>query len=77
MKTLIDLKIEKHEEAGETYFVATSDDVHWLVAEGSTLEETIEIAYDLAKDLLHEQRKNKATLQVVPQRFSYSLMVEA
>jgi hypothetical protein len=48
-----------------------------LVAEGSTLEETIEIAYDLAKDLLHEQRKNKATLQVVPQRFSYSLMVEA
>jgi len=27
MKTLIDLKIEKHEEAGETYFVATSDDV--------------------------------------------------
>ncbi|PJA48625.1 MAG: DUF1902 domain-containing protein [candidate division SR1 bacterium CG_4_9_14_3_um_filter_40_9] len=77
MKTLIDLKIEKHEEAGETYFVATSDDVQGLVAEGSTLEETIEIAYDLAKDLLHEQRKNKATLQVVPQRFSYSLMVEA
>lgn len=79
MKTLVDLKIEKHEENGETYYVATSDDVQGLVAEWSTLEATIEIAYDIAKDLLHEQKRNKnqTALQIVPQRFSYSLMVEA
>ncbi len=79
MKTLVDLKIEKFEEDGEVYFVATSDDVQWLVAQWDTLEETIEIAYDIAKELLHEQKKDrtKSPLKRMPQIFSYSLMVEA
>mgnify|MGYP002353904849 CR=1 FL=1 len=79
MKTFVDLKIEKFEEDGEVYFVATSDDVQWLVAQWDTLEETIEIAYDIAKDLLHEQQKDrkKSPLKRIPQIFSYSLMVEA
>lgn len=78
MKIFVNLKIEKFEEEGEVYFVATSDDVQWLVAQWSTLEETIEIAYDIAKDLLHEQQKDrtKSPLKRIPQIFSYSLMVE-
>lgn len=57
MKTFVDLKIEKFEENGDIYFVATSDDVQWLVAEWNTLEETIEIAYDVANKLLYKQQK--------------------
>ena len=52
MKTLITLKIEKFVEQEEEYFVATSDDLQGLVAEGKTIEEVIEIAKDVVKVLL-------------------------
>ncbi len=52
MKTLIKLKIEKFFEQEEEYFVATSDDLEGLVAEGKTIEEVLEIAQDVAKILL-------------------------
>lgn len=52
MQTLIKLNIEKYEEEGQEYFVATSDDLQGLVAEGQTLEEVIEIAEDVARILL-------------------------
>ncbi|ACK67207.1 conserved hypothetical protein [Rippkaea orientalis PCC 8801] len=52
MKTLITLKIEKFEEKGQEYFVATSDQIQGLVAEGDTIEEVVEIASDLAKILI-------------------------
>ncbi|MEA5508764.1 DUF1902 domain-containing protein [Crocosphaera sp. UHCC 0190] len=52
MKTLITLKIEKFEEKGQEYFVATSDQIQGLVAEGNTIEEVVEIASDLAKSLI-------------------------
>lgn len=51
MKTLITLKIEKFEEKGQEYFVATSEQIQGLVAEGDTIEEVVEIASDLAKIL--------------------------
>lgn len=38
-------------------FLATSKNVQGLVAQGKTLEETIEIAEDLAKKLLKAQKK--------------------
>lgn len=37
MKTLIHLKIEKLHEAGQDYYLATSEDVQGLVAEGKPL----------------------------------------
>lgn len=79
MKKLITLKVEKHTEQWQEYFVATSDDVQGLVAEGETLEQTIELAYDVAKELLKAQQKNSKTwfLQQIPEIFSYSLLVEA
>jgi len=52
MKTLIRLKIERFFENETEYFVATSDDLKGLVAEGKTLQEVIEIAEDVAKGLL-------------------------
>ncbi|HEY9703149.1 MAG TPA: DUF1902 domain-containing protein [Allocoleopsis sp.] len=52
MKTLIKLKIEKFIENNEEYFIATSEDLQGLVAEGKTIEEVIEIAEDVAKILL-------------------------
>ncbi|MBD2182435.1 DUF1902 domain-containing protein [Planktothrix sp. FACHB-1355] len=52
MQTLIRLKVEKFIENGQEYFVATSDDLQGLVAEGKTVQEAIEIAEDVAKVLL-------------------------
>jgi predicted RNase H-like HicB family nuclease len=52
MKTSIRLKIEQFFENETEYFVATSDDLKGLVAEGETIQEVIEIAEDVAKGLL-------------------------
>ncbi|MFI3158216.1 MAG: hypothetical protein QX199_18895 [Methylococcaceae bacterium] len=41
MEHLIKLDIEKHSENGETYYVATSQDIQGLVAEGATVSESI------------------------------------
>ncbi|HBE17816.1 MAG TPA: DUF1902 domain-containing protein [Cyanobacteria bacterium UBA11149] len=58
MQTMIKLNIEKYEEKGQEYFVATSDDLQGLVAEGKTLEEVIEIAEDVARILLEMEQKD-------------------
>ena len=59
MKTLIKLKIEKFVEQEKEYFVATSDDLEGLVAEGKTIEEVLEIAQDVAKVLFQLEKQNK------------------
>ena len=59
MKTLIKLKIEKFEAEGQEYFVATSDELQGLVAEGETVEKVIEIAEDVARILLEIEQENK------------------
>ena len=46
MEKMISLHIEKLPEG---YYLATSDDVQGLVAQGRTIAETIEIARDIAK----------------------------
>jgi len=46
---LISIKIEKLEEGG---YLATSDTLQGLVAEGKTLAETMEIAQDVAEKLI-------------------------
>lgn len=75
MQTLIQLKIEKLNEAGQDYYLATSDDVQGLVAEGQTLEEVVEIAKDLAKILieLHQQNQKPSAM---PNIFQYPLILE-
>ncbi|BCL34005.1 type II toxin-antitoxin system HicB family antitoxin [Nostoc sp. MS1] len=58
MQTLIRLKIERFIEDEQEYFVATSDDLQGLVAEGKTVQEAIEIAENVAKVLLALEKKN-------------------
>lgn len=77
MKTLIRLKIEKLEEAGKEYFVATSDELQGLVAQGETIEEVVEIAEDVARVLLElEQQNLSIEWQTIPQSFEYPLIIE-
>ena len=45
---LITIKIESLEEGG---FLATSDNIQGLVAQGRTIAETMEIAQDIAKKI--------------------------
>ncbi|KUO61669.1 MAG: hypothetical protein RBS48_07080 [Ignavibacteriaceae bacterium] len=54
MKKTINLHIEKLPEG---YYLATSKDVQGLIAQGKTLEETIEIAIDISEKLLEAQNK--------------------
>ncbi|ANV87515.1 type II toxin-antitoxin system HicB family antitoxin [Picosynechococcus sp. PCC 7117] len=75
MKTLIHLKIEKLHEAGQDYYLATSEDVQGLVAEGQTIEEVIEIASDLAKILLELHQQNEQP-PALPNTFQYPLILE-
>ena len=52
MEHMIQLHIEKLPEG---VYLATSDEVQGLVAQGRTIQETIEIARDIAKKLIEAQ----------------------
>ncbi len=57
MEKMIRLHIEKLPEG---VFLATSDDVQGLVAQGRTIAETLEIARDVAKKLMEAQDPESA-----------------
>ena len=78
MKTLIKLKIEKFSEDQEEYFVATSDDLEGLVAEGKTIEEVLEIAQDVARVLLDLEKETNSDRPAknIPTVFEYPLIME-
>ncbi len=52
MECLVNLHIEALEEGA---YVATSDEIQGLVAQGRTVQETLEIAKDVARRLLEAQ----------------------
>lgn len=52
MEHVIQLHIEKLPEG---MYLATSDEVQGLVAQGRTIQETVEIARDVAKKLIEAQ----------------------
>jgi len=52
MENIINIHIEKLPEG---LYLATSEDIQGLVAQGRTVTETIEIARDVAKKLLETQ----------------------
>ena len=73
MEHFVQLHIEKLPEGG---FLANSDDVQGLVAQGRTLQETIEIARDVARKLIEAQNPNGATgLPEAPGILDYPLIV--
>jgi predicted RNase H-like HicB family nuclease len=52
MEKIINIHVEKLPEG---YYLATSEDVQGLVAQGRTIIETLEIARDVVKKLLEAQ----------------------
>jgi predicted RNase H-like HicB family nuclease len=52
MEKVVNLHIEKLPEG---FYLATSDSLQGLVAQGRTITETIEIARDIAKKLIEAQ----------------------
>jgi predicted RNase H-like HicB family nuclease len=56
MERIINIHVERLPEG---YYLATSDEVQGLVAQGRTIAETMEIARDVARRLLEAQRERQ------------------
>ena len=72
MEHLIQLHIEKLPEG---VYLATSDEVQGLIAQGRTIQETIEIARDVAKKLLEARPDAVTPLPPAREAFDYPLIV--
>ena len=74
MEHIVNLHIEKLPEG---VYLATSDDVQGLVAQGRTIAETIEIARDIAKKLIEAQGEDaaRAALTPVKEEFDYPMLL--
>ena len=74
MEQIANLHIEKLPEG---VYLATSEDIPGLVAQGRTITETLEIARDVAKKLLEAQadRHRRATLKSAEDSFDYPLIL--
>jgi predicted RNase H-like HicB family nuclease len=74
MERLIQIHVEKLPEG---LYLATSEDIQGLVAQGRTVNETLEIARDVARRLLEAQgeRKEKPKLKPVKKSFDLQLVV--
>jgi predicted RNase H-like HicB family nuclease len=76
MESIVNLHIEKLPEG---VYLATSDDLPGLVAQGRTVMETIEIARDVARKLLEAQGDTQPQVKLAPvaDAFDYPLVVGA
>ncbi len=74
MERIINLHVEKLPEG---VYLATSEEVQGLVAQGRTIQETIEIARDVAKKLLEAQHDPQPTLPPAHETFDYPLIINA
>ena len=63
------------EKLPEGFYLATSDNVQGLIAQGRTIAETIEIAKDIAKKLLETQEDKMVVLVQFADSFDYPLIV--
>ncbi|MHB1100213.1 MAG: type II toxin-antitoxin system HicB family antitoxin [Burkholderiales bacterium] len=75
MECIVNLHIEKLPEG---VYLATSDEVQGLVAQGRTIQETIEIARDVAKKLLEARTGDQGEPPPAARDvFDYPLIVNA
>jgi len=72
MERIVNLHIEKLPEG---VYLATSDNVQGLVAQGRTIAETIEIAKDVAKKLIESQEEQIPKLRMFNDSFDYPLVI--
>lgn len=76
----MELAIQVHvEELPEGLFLATSDELPGLVAQGRTVAEALEIARDVARKLLEAQRERDGmpNLPSTTERRNYTIVVAA
>lgn len=71
MELTVQLHIEKLPEG---MYLATSDEVQGLVAQGRTIQETIEIARDVVRRLI-ESQSGPLSLSPAGDSFDYPLIV--
>lgn len=72
MERIVNLHIEKLPEG---YYLATSDSIQGLIAQGRTISETIEIAKDVAKKLIEAQEDQISSLSPLKDSFDYPLVI--
>ncbi len=74
MEQIANLHIEKLPEG---VYLATSDNIPGLVAQGRTITETLEIARDVAKKLVNAQAERHVASQLtaVKDSFDYPLIL--
>jgi len=74
MEKIINIHIEKLPEG---FYLATSEEIQGLVAQGRTVTETMEIARDVARRLLEAQqeRQERIKLTSVKKRFDLQIVV--
>ncbi len=70
MEQIANLHIEKLPEG---VYLATSDDIPGLVAQGRTVTETLEIARDVARRLLDAQSERSGASRLSPLGESFDL----
>ena len=74
MEQIANLHIERLPEG---LYLATSNDIPGLIAQGRTITETVEIARDVAKKLLEAQaeRHQNSELNAAEDSFDYPLII--
>nr|VFJ78200.1 MAG: hypothetical protein BECKFW1821C_GA0114237_11717 [Candidatus Kentron sp. FW] len=75
MERFLNIHIERLPEG---VYLATSDSIQGLVAQGRTVAETLEIARDVARKLIEAQEQKQAVfeLPMVNENFDYPLAIE-
>lgn len=72
MESIINIHIEKLPEG---YYLATSDNIQGLIAQGRTISETIEIAKDVAKKLIEAREEQISNLTILSDKFDYPIII--
>ena len=72
MERILNIHVEKLPEG---VYLATSDSIQGLVAQGRTVAETLEIARDVARKLIEAQKEIVAELPMMNETFDYPLII--
>lgn len=72
MERIVNLHIQKLPEG---VYLATSDNLQGLIAQGRTVSETIEIAKDVAKKLVEAQEEIIHKLTPTTDSFDYPMVI--
>ncbi|MEI6262714.1 MAG: DUF1902 domain-containing protein [Deltaproteobacteria bacterium] len=72
MERIFKIHVEKLPEG---FYLATSDEIQGLVAQGRTVAETMEIARDVARRLLEAQKERKGSLNRRPLKKNFDMQL--